>query len=1526
MHSGCTAFGRGIGICLLLGLGLCAYAAPDAPAAAPGLLWQSPESGEAGGGGGQLERPRGVAASPVDGHLFVADADNARISEFDAWGQFVKAWGWGVVASGPDNEPPVNERQQLTVDAIAGTYKLRYINAYGGGKSGVQTTAAIPFDASAATVQAALGGLESLEAGDVSVSGGPGGPGGATPYTIEFTGEYADRDIPPLRVVEPVEPGLSGSVVVATLQAGGSFEVCRPSAGDVCQAGQSGGASAGELPRPYGVAVDGAGDVYVDEVQFSDFGESGKVENFRVQKFDPEGNFLWAAGGEVDKTKAAEGSSSEAERNLCTAAEVEAGDVCGAGTPGTGNAQFGETFIVGSRIAIGPGGDVFVGDVGRIQELGPDGHYIGDVPDPEGILAGETIRSLAMDAAGDFHLDYAESGSAGLGQSKDNVDKLGPAGTEIPPSPFRPIDNPWGLALDSVGSLYATETHDRIVEFGTDGSETIGPGEEFGKAQQLGGLATSSACEIPPPGDVFATAHEAGGGYSLRAYGPPPQDVTACPPPEVPPIVNEQFVATAGPDGATVEAKINPVFHPDTRYYVEYGTGRCSEGGCTHSQPIPPGSKLTDEITNAPLLTAGVFLSGLEPATTYHYRFVAESSGGGPIRGVGGTESADGAEDSFQTMARRPQPPSSDPCPNAAFRGGAAAFLPDCRAYEMVTPIEKNSGDVIAFLASTHERATLDQASSDGGRLAYGTYRSFGDEPSAPFTSAYLATRVPGQEWRSEGISPPRGTPLVNVVNEIYSQFKAFSPDLCTSWLVHDAEPVLAAGAPEGFPGVYRREGCGAAGSYTPLVTSAPPVLAPALFLPSIQGISADGSHVLIQAEDRLAPGGAQCTEVVVFEASCTQLYLSDGSGPLHSVCILPSGRAPDMVEAPAHPLQEGGCSAGTSTEPFLYQGRGESVDNALSADGSKVYWSDRAEEEGKIFARVNPTMPESAQEHGRAVGSGDLVGPAAGIGNTAANSPLIKGVVEEDPTSGPFTAGQTLVGEGIEPETTIVEVQRHVETKPGSGKFEDRLKLDKQATANASGVALSAAGLRTVSNVSASEGEFEPGQSILGPGIPPGTTVVAVGGSTLELSAAATKTYTGVDLDAFSRCTEADMACTVPVSEGPAQYLGASEDGERALFSVGGLNAGEAELYEFDLGKEEATPIAGEVSGLLGTSSDARRIYLVSGEALGAGASAGKPNLYLHEAGGGFTFIRTLAAADGRQEAEAYSPVNTRPNFHTAQVSADGAHVAFMSRGRLTGRENTDVASGQPDAEVFLYGVGEGLRCVSCNPTGARPSGREITLSGSGPPNWAASRIAVNQTQLYTDPQVLSPDGRRLFFESFQALVPADTNGREDVYEWEAPGKGNCSATAPFYSSQAEGCVALISSGEGSDDSELVGVDAGGANAFFATSQSLLPQDPGLIDIYDARVEGGLPIPQGPAPFCEGEACQSPPPPPPPPAPSSSSFHGPANPRAAKPGRRCPKGKRLARRGGKARCVPKRRKHAHRRHHRRHHDRRHAR
>lgn len=272
--------------------------------------------------------------------------------------------------------------------------------------------------------------------------------------------------------------------------------------------------------------------------------------------------------------------------------------------------------------------------------------------------------------------------------------------------------------------------------------------------------------------------------------------------------------------------------------------------------------------------------------------------------------------------------------------------------------------------------------------------------------------------------------------------------------------------------------------------------------------------------------------------------------------------------------------------------------------------------------------------------------------------------------------------------------------------------------------------------------------------------------------------------------------------------------------------------------------------------------------------------------------------------------------------MSSDGLHLALTTSASLTGYDNSDADSGKADTEVFVYdapaGGAEGrLRCASCNPTGARPTGRSLDRSNGVAIDWTAARIPGWQTALHAN-RALSDDGTRLFFESFDSLSLHDTNGHRDVYEWEAEGAGTCSEESPTFSAINGGCVDLISSGTSPEDSEFVDASPSGGDVFFTTGASLAPQDFGLVDIYDARVEGGFPPPAAPPAGCEGEACQSPPEAPNDPTPASSSFEGAGNVPAEAPAGpvRCAKGK--VRRHG--RCVAKHPKRAHKRakHHRR--------
>ena len=474
--------------------------------------------------------------------------------------------------------------------------------------------------------------------------------------------------------------------------------------------------------------------------------------------------------------------------------------------------------------------------------------------------------------------------------------------------------------------------------------------------------------------------------------------------------------------------------------------------------------------------------------------------------------------------------------------------------------------------------------------------------------------------------------------------------------------------------------------------------------------------------------------------------------------------------------------------------------------------------------------------------------------------------------------------------------------------------------------------------------------------------------GGHLYLRTGATKAPSPISGSAVdgSQCTEPQLACTLQLDAvqegggaGPAKpvFQLASADGHRVFFTdtqrlTAGSGAAEdkRDLYEYDTDRPagerlaDLTPLhEGEpasVQGLLpGASEDASYLYLVAEgdltgseqNARGEAAQPGRPNLYLIHAGAA-SFVATLAAGTGSP-----GDAGDRPDWipgeesHlvalTSRVSPDGRWLAFMSKRPLTGYDNRDSASGQRDEEVFLYHApaaagGEGkLLCASCNPTGARPHGLSTGPQGSGLPLAEAREMWAAETWLAANlpgwnnfatghalhqPRYLSDSGR-LFFNSSDALVPADTNGTEDVYTYEppssaeeAPPNDTCTESSPTYSPASGGCVNLISSGASPGESAFLDASESGSDVFFLTASKLVGADKDTsLDVYDARVGGGFPEEAKPV-ECLGDSCQPPATPPNDQTPGSLTFNGAGNVLEEAPRPRCAKGK--VRRGGK--CV----------------------
>jgi hypothetical protein len=323
----------------------------------------------------------------------------------------------------------------------------------------------------------------------------------------------------------------------------------------------------------------------------------------------------------------------------------------------------------------------------------------------------------------------------------------------------------------------------------------------------------------------------------------------------------------------------------------------------------------------------------------------------------------------------------------------------------------------------------------------------------------------------------------------------------------------------------------------------------------------------------------------------------------------------------------------------------------------------------------------------------------------------------------------------------------------------------------------------------------------------------------------------------------------------GGGQFQDASIDGSHMFFTddaSAALTSNTApgsgtNLYQYDVATRrlvDVTPGGVGSTGLFdvrGISADGSYLYFTAGAPLATGATAGLPNLYLwHE--GAVTFIATLSVN------ESYLCSTNCP-----QASDKGRFLAFATTRSLTGYNNVDANTGNPDPEIYLYdSASNQVTCVSCDPSGQAPAAGGARLQNSAqaePPVGGKHRLT---------------DGGQLFFETREALLPLDTNGQIDVYEYE------------------NGHLHLISTGTSSRQSAFIDASENGNDVFFITRQRLVPQDSEeeARVIYDARVEGGFPVPVSPPACTTADACRAPVSPQPSiyGAPSSQTFSGEGN------------------------------------------------
>jgi hypothetical protein len=267
----------------------------------------------------------------------------------------------------------------------------------------------------------------------------------------------------------------------------------------------------------------------------------------------------------------------------------------------------------------------------------------------------------------------------------------------------------------------------------------------------------------------------------------------------------------------------------------------------------------------------------------------------------------------------------------------------------------------------------------------------------------------------------------------------------------------------------------------------------------------------------------------------------------------------------------------------------------------------------------------------------------------------------------------------------------------------------------------------------------------------------------------------------------------------------------------------------------------------VIGASEDGRWVYFVAqGGQIVKGAprlsGVNRRGIYLwHD--GEVRYIGNFVNADSNSILEDIpsSGLTWSSGELTSRVSPDGRDLLFVARdgSGLTGYDQNTIGcglgGGEGCTEFYLYdAAGSGsLVCATCNPGAVKAT--------------ADASISVNTDNGAMAPtshlsHALSDDGSRVFFTSGEALVPEDTDGTKDAYEYDA----------------ATGAVALLSSGRSPFNSWFMDASDDGSDAFFLTRERLAGWDVDEAnDLYDARAGGGFPEPPATAAPCAGEGCR---------------------------------------------------------------------
>jgi hypothetical protein len=699
-----------------------------------------------------------------------------------------------------------------------------------------------------------------------------------------------------------------------------TFHTCIPQ-GDNSIGANSPGEQTGHFSPLTGIAVDPVtGDVYI-----RDSADVGVRVRHLIEVFTATGTPIGEGFGEQG-------------RRFPSPAESIAEGPGKLHAPGKGNAD-------SESLAVGENGVVYVTDrdFENIANLPGEARVMSFAPEHPGdyahyVYAGQS-EDIAASAASVF--EFSRIALVGEGRivaaSPEAIYEYALGGGSTPVCSYRvPGGQLWAMTANSVTGevFYFTEAGGKIHRLSACNPTTgefvelqASPLAVTPKTEQMAALAVNPVLSwgpLRPEGVLYAAdqlehselAHVQHGIGDIFV----PSKVFA------PSVVAESVVGTTI-DSTVLHAEVNPNGFT-TSYRFQYvrgavysarkaqaeGEGKTSEEAVTAAfagaadAPVGGGTLGAGGVGVA---TAGV--GGLEAETEYRFRVIASSDCEGTKKPACVTS---GETASFSTY-----PP-------------VLPGLADGRAYELVSPPEKDGGEVFPaepLVASCGLECKPEsgaivarfpmQSAPDGDTIAYMGDPFSTDEGAV--VNEYLSKRT-ANGWQTSNLSP--------ALQANKSGSVVFDTGLGRD-LIYQESPRLNASAPAGYPNLYMQE-AGAPSALTPLITTQPPDRSSSDFQLKFAGASVDLSRTYFSANDALTEETPSAPKPVNPGTFGSDLY-EWHEGSLVLVNVLPgnTGVAEGAMFASA---------AGTDTlSPDAH---------AVSTDGSRVFWSAA----GHLYVRVD--------------------------------------------------------------------------------------------------------------------------------------------------------------------------------------------------------------------------------------------------------------------------------------------------------------------------------------------------------------------------------------------------------------------------------------------------------------------------------------------------------------------------------------------------------------------------------------------